>query len=147
MLFLEFDGVLHPASAAYRFTPRPPLRRDVLAFWLFRWAWVLDELLVPHPDVSIVAHSNWRHFVHDDELRNVLGPLSRRFIGTTPRIAKWESIHSVAHTNGLRDYRILDAWPDPFPSGVHELILCDNEVGLKDLRVQSRISSWLTGNE
>jgi hypothetical protein len=144
VLFLEFDGVLHPASATHRFLPRSPLGRDVLAFWLFRWAWVLDELLAPHPEVSLIAHTNWRLFVPDDELKSVLGPLSRRFLGTTPRGTKWESIETVARINKLRDYRILDAWPDAFPSGVPELIVCDSEAGLKDLRVQARISSWLT---
>lgn len=144
VLFLEFDGVLHPASAIYRFTPRSPLRRDVLALWLFRWSWILDELLSQHPDVAIVAHSNWRHFVDDGELKDVLGPLARRFIGTTPRTGKWDSIHAVVRANALRDYRILDAWPDPFPSSTDELILCDSEAGLKDFRVQNRIASWLT---
>jgi hypothetical protein len=144
LLFLEFDGVLHPASATCRFTPRSPLQRDVLAFWLFRWAWVLDELLAPHPDVSIMAHSNWRLFVHDEELETVLGPLSRRFIGTTPRCGKWESIHAITQANSLHDYRILDAWPDAFPTDLPGLILCDREAGLKDLRAQSQISSWLS---
>lgn len=143
VLFLEFDGVLHPASATRQFLPRSPLRRDVLALWLFRWAWILDELLSPHPDVGIVAHSNWRLFVPGDELKSVLGPLSRRFLGTTPRGAKWESIDAVASMNDLRDYRVLDAWPDAFPSGAPELIICDNEAGLKDLRIQARIASWL----
>jgi hypothetical protein len=88
VLFLEFDGVLHPASAAHRFTPGNSLRQGVLALWLFRWAWILDELLLPHPEVRIVAHSNWRLFASDEELKSVLGPLARRFVGTTPHGAK-----------------------------------------------------------
>jgi hypothetical protein len=143
VLFLEFDGVLHPASAAHRFTPGNSLRQGVLALWLFRWAWILDELLLPHPEVRIVAHSNWRLFASDEELKSVLGPLARRFVGTTPHGAKWDSILTVARLNELHDYRILDAWPDVFPSNIPELIVCDTEAGLQDLRVQSQISSWL----
>lgn len=123
--------------------PRSPLGRDILALWLFRWAWILDELLCQAPDVGIVTHSNWRLFVPDGELKNVLGPLSRRFLGTTPRGEKWESIATIARANSLRNYRILDAWPDAFPRDVPELIICDGEAGLKDLRAQTQIKSWL----
>ena len=144
VLFLEFDGVLHPLSATYQFLPRSPLRRDVLKFWLIRWAWVLDELLAPHPEVGIVVHSNWRLFVPDEELQNVLGPLARRFLGTTPRIPKWDSIATIAQSNGLRDYRILDACPAAFPPDMDELIVCDAEAGLLDLKVQTRLASWLS---
>lgn len=143
VLFLEFDGVLHPLSATYRFLPHSPLRHDVLRLWLIRWAWVLDELLAPHPEVGIIVHSNWRLFVPDEELQNILGPLARRFWGTTPRMPKWDSIAAVAQSNGLRDYRILDACPAAFPAEVAELIVCDAEAGLQDLKVQTRLTSWL----
>ena len=143
VLFLEFDGVLHPLSATYRFLPRSPLRHEVLRLWLIRWAWVLDELLASHPEVGIVVHSNWRLFVPDEELQTVLGPLTQRFRGTTPRMPKWDSIVAVAQSNELRDYRILDASPTAFPQEVAELIICDAEAGLQDLRVQTKLASWL----
>lgn len=143
VLFLEFDGVLHPASTAHRFVPGGSLRQGVLALWLFRWAWILDELLLPHPEVGIIAHSNWRLFASDDELKSVLGPLARRFIGTTPHGAKWDSIQTVTDVNEVHDYRILDAWRDGFPPNIPKLIVCDSEAGLQDLRVQAQIASWL----
>ncbi|HEX7648718.1 MAG TPA: HAD domain-containing protein [Noviherbaspirillum sp.] len=143
VLFLEFDGVLHPASAAYRFAPGNSLRQSVLALWLFRWAWILDELLLPHPDIRIVTHSNWRLLASDEELKGVLGPLARRFVGTTPHGTKWSSILAIAQLNELHDYRILDAWPEVFPPDIPELIVCDTEAGLQDLRVQSQLASWL----
>lgn len=143
VIFLEFDGVLHPASAVCRVAPVAPLKRTVQGAWLFRWAWVLDELLDGHSDVRIVVHSNWRFLAADDELQSFLGPLARRFVGSTPRTQRWESIAAVVESNRLRDFRILDALPAAFPSGLPELIACDPEAGLQEYGVRRQISTWL----
>jgi hypothetical protein len=143
VIFLEFDGVLHPASAAARFTPVAPLKRTTQRAWLFRWAWILDELLAGHSDVGIVVHSNWRFLASDDELQSFLGPLARRFAGSTPRAQRWQSISLVVEQNRLRDYRILDALPTAFPFGLAELIACDPEGGLQAYGVQHQIERWL----
>lgn len=143
-LFIEFDGVLHPASAACRFIPRSPLKKDVISLWLLRWSWVLDDMLAVHPDVRIVVHSNWRHFVTDEEIGTVLGPLSHRFIGATPRMPKWDSIRMVAESNHLKHYRILDAWHDAYPADTPNLITCEPEAGLQDLRARASLSAWLS---
>jgi hypothetical protein len=143
VIFLEFDGVLHPASAASRFSPCPPLHRAAQRAWLFRWSWILDELLESHADVSIIAHSNWRLLAPDDELQGMLGPLARRFIGSTPRAPRWASISLVVEQNHLRDFRILDAFPEAFPPGLAQLIACDPEAGLKDYRVHGQLEAWL----
>jgi HAD domain in Swiss Army Knife RNA repair proteins len=143
VLFLEFDGVLHPASATSRFFPANPLKRSVQQAWLFRWAWILDELLSPHDDVGIIVHSNWRLIAPDDELQSFLGPLSRRFIGSTPRAERWESIARVVESNRLRNFRILDAIPAAFPPEVLQLIACNPEAGLKDYTVHAQLKTWL----
>ncbi|MEN3367127.1 MAG: hypothetical protein V7606_4401 [Burkholderiales bacterium] len=143
VIFLEFDGVLHPASAVIRIVPVAPLKRTIQAAWLLRWAWVLDELLEAHADVGIVVHSNWRFLAADDELQSFLGPLARRFLGSTPRTGRWDSISSVVHQNQLRDFRILDALPMAFPSGLSELIVCDPEAGLQAFEVRRQLQRWL----
>lgn len=144
MLFLEFDGVLHPASATGGFAPVQPLRRAVQRAWLFRWAWVLDEMLEAHADVGIIVHSNWRLLAPDDELQSLLGPLARRFAGSTPRAAgKWDGIALVVAQNRLRDYRILDAASKAFPPGLAELISCDPEIGVRSYGVQHQVQAWL----
>jgi hypothetical protein len=143
VIFLEFDGVLHPASAVIRIVPVAPLKRTIQAAWLLRWAWVLDELLEAHADVGIVVHSNWRFLAADDELQSFLGPLARRFLGSTPRTGRWDSISSVVHQNQLRDFRILDALPMAFPSGLSELIACDPEAGLQAFQVRRQLQRWL----
>jgi hypothetical protein len=143
VLFLEFDGVLHPASAVWRVAPVAPLKRTIQDAWLLRWAWVLDELLEGHDDVGIMVHSHWRLLAPDDELQTFLGPIAGRFIGTTPRLPRWQSIATVVDQHRLRHYRILDAVPEAFPPGLAELIACDPEAGLKDFRVHDRINAWL----
>jgi hypothetical protein len=143
VLFLEFDGVLHPESAVSRFIPVAPLPREIARAWLFRWAWILDELLEGHPEVSIVVHSKWRQLLADEELQSCMGPLARRFAGSTPRMAKWNSILEVVEGNRLQDFRILDAHPEAFPSGLGKLIACDTEIGLRAYGVQKQIRQWL----
>ena len=84
ILFLECDGVLHPARATSRFVRSVPLKRAVQDAWLFRWAWILDELLSGQPDIGIVVHSNWRYLATNHELQSFLGPLAPRFAGMVP---------------------------------------------------------------
>jgi hypothetical protein len=143
IIFLELDGVLHPLSAISGVAPLAPLKRTVQRAWLCRWAWILDELLDNHRDVGIVVHSNWRLLAPDDELQTFLGPLARRFVGSTPRLQRWDSISLVVEQNRLRDFRILDSIPRAYPLGLAELITCDPEAGLKDYKVRKQLQVWL----
>jgi hypothetical protein len=143
VIFLGFDGVLHPASAVSRFAPAMPLKRAVERAWLFRWAWILDELLDGYPSVGLVVHSNWRHLAPDEELQSFIGPLAKRFAGSTPRVQRWDSISAVVEQNRLRDFVILDSVPIAFPSGLEQLIACDPEAGLQAYSVRYQIRRWL----
>jgi len=55
ILFLDFDGVLHP-DEVYLVHGRPVLRDDGS---LFMWAPLLAEALTPFPDVQIVLSTSW----------------------------------------------------------------------------------------
>lgn len=145
ILFLECDGVLHPARATSRFVKSVPLKQAVQNAWLFRWAWILEELLNGQPDIGIVLHSNWRYLATDQELQSFLGPLARRFVGTaplTPSGKRWESIQEIISVNQLRDYRILDCLSSAFPKALPELILCNPEIGLQAYSVRRQIWNW-----
>lgn len=144
VIFLDFDGVLHPVSATSKFVPSAPIKRAIQRATLFRWAWILDELLEVHPEVGIVVHSNWRLIATDEELQSFLGPLARRFAGSTPHLPPWESISTVIQQNHLRDFRILDDRPTAFPSGLPELISCNPEIGLKAYSVCAQLATWLS---
>jgi hypothetical protein len=143
VIFLEVDGVLHPASASIRFSLAGSVKTNAQALWLFRWAWILDDLLAPYPDVGLIVHSSWRVFLSENELQGLLGPVARRFLGTTPRGARWESIASVLASSDIEDYLILDTCPHEFPATIDNLVACDPVAGLRDLRVQTKLRDWL----
>ena len=80
ILFLDFDGVLHP------FFPRedlPDAENQHLSY-LPRFAAVLQDF----PTVRLVIASDWRKRHTLDELRSLFGDLGSRIVGTTPVLEK-----------------------------------------------------------
>ena len=73
LLFLDFDGVLHPVSGTPTFNP-DSMRE-------------LETVIEQFPSLKIVITSSWREEKSLDELVKLLGPgLGQRVIGTTPII-------------------------------------------------------------
>ena len=58
-IFIDFDGVLHPAGG------------PVGACLPFEWLCDLKALLSAHPPVRIVVHSSWRLTYPHEEIRDV----------------------------------------------------------------------------
>jgi hypothetical protein len=143
VLFLDFDGVLHPVTALRWFEMRLPLETAIKRGRLFRWAWVLADLLEPHPDVQIFVHSSWRLLHRESALPDFMGPLSSRFAGSTIGDERWQSIDRVVQKNRLSEFRILDDHPEHFPAGLSELIVCDSELGVYDEDVRNQLRVWL----
>lgn len=80
ILFLDFDGVLHP-DAAYLEKGRPVLRADGE---LFMWTPHLVEALAPYPNVQIVLSTSWVQVRGFTRARDALPEaLSKRVIGAT----------------------------------------------------------------
>lgn len=97
VLFLDFDGVLHP-DAVYLTSRGVELRA---AGELFMWAPVLVEALAPHQDVQIVLSTNWVRNLGYHRSRSVLpAELQARVIGAT-----WHS----AMGRGWPDFIVWDA--------------------------------------
>ena len=133
VLFLDFDGVLHPGPDV---TSAPA-----------RWCWLpaLVKLLAGHTDVRIVVHSLWRLDHSVDELRALLGELAERVIDATPEGGRLESIETwlEGHPEVSR-YRILDDdeldFFYPLPA---ELIVCDSGLGVTDPVARQQLVAWL----
>lgn len=141
VLFIDFDGVLHP-SVLSRFDgpPAPHIGTE-----LFGWLPALAGALRSHPDVAVVVHSIWR-YTHDlDGLHDLLGALGNRVIGTTPRGAPLESVLGWLDMNPrFASYRILGADPTDFPIPLpSELILCDPRAGVSAPAVLAAIRQLL----
>ncbi len=138
LLFLDFDGVLHPLA------PVSELHPDK---W-FCWLPVLTELLAPWPDVEIVVHSSWRAHFTAAELRQLLGTLGPRVIGGAPSIPKPQAIEAVLKANAglFRSHVVLD---DDARLARHpglQMILCDPQMGLSSPATQAELSRWLAAH-
>jgi hypothetical protein len=136
VLFLDFDGVLHPAGGE----PGTVLP--------FEWLPLLEQLLAPWPDVRLAVHSTWRYLYKSEEFPELLGPLGSRFIGAAPRGPRAESVLWFLQLNPvIDDYLVLDDAPGEFPSDFPgNLVLCEPLTGISAPEVQSRIKAWLAGS-
>ena len=133
VLFLDFDGVLHPG----------PDVASSLAHWC--WLPLLTRLLATHADVRVVVHSTWRHDHDLDELRALLCGIGERVIAATERVGRLEGIERwlEAHPE-VSSHRILDDDEGdffyPLPA---QLILFDSAQGISDERTQHQLRAWL----
>lgn len=144
ILFLDFDGVLHP-------DPCPQAHR------LFEQAPRLARLLEPFPDVGVVLSTSWRTVRPEHELLDPLpAALRQRILGMNPRCndfapapallpyrrhaecAHWLRQHGMADSAWLA----VDDRPDWFAPYCENLVECDSRIGL-DERVCQELASRL----
>lgn len=134
ILFLDFDGVLHPTSA------RPAER--------FSRAHLLSSSLAEH-NCDVVVSSSWR-FHHTFEALIAPLPLAlrRRVTGTTgePRFGRWPRYSEIQafllEFGPNAHWRALDDSANEFPPGCPELLSCDPNVGLA-ARQLNELNLWL----
>lgn len=99
ILFLDYDGVLHP-DAAYLIKGSPVLRAEGK---LFMWMPILEDILEPYPDVSIVLSTSWVRVLGFSRARDYLSPTLRaRTVGAT-----W---HSAMRRHFEGFHRVDDGW-------------------------------------
>lgn len=80
IIFLDYDGVLHP-DEAYLIKGRPVLRAEGK---LFMWMPILESILMPYPNVSIVLATSWVRVLGFNRARDYLSPTLRaRTVGAT----------------------------------------------------------------
>ena len=134
ILFLDFDGVLHPSSGVDSgFLCRAP---------------DLEEALSGH-DLRIVVSSSWRFHMEMAEILGMLPPgLAQRVLGATgeAHIGRWPRFHEIrawvqvnepsAHWRALDDARL------EFPSPCPELIACDPRTGF-GVEQAGELRRWL----
>lgn len=142
VLFLDIDGVLHsldsPVDIIYE-----PTKIRVVGPRLFEFAPILSELLAGHA-VDIVVHSSWRqHMPFDDLCGYFPDDLRARIVGITdPDLSRQESIEAYIQDFGVTDFAVLDDMHEAW-KGRSELILCDDNLGIYDFRVQQKLKTWL----
>ncbi len=81
IVFLDYDGVLHPDAVYRRLNGRIELRASGE---LFMWTSILIEAFSPYPDLRIVLSTSWvRELGFRRALRSLPADLAERVIGAT----------------------------------------------------------------
>ena len=146
VLFLDFDGVLHPATAHFALgNVRLPIAA-LRAAGLFVHVDALADAIRPFEEVGVITHSSWRLTHTDSELRSLLGALGSRVIGTTDRtMDREESIAHAVRTRDLApdDFRVLDDQPELFVRFRGNVISCDPARGVRDAVAFFKLNEWL----
>ena len=133
LLFLDFDGVLHPTHFASES--------------LFNRAYLLEEALAAST-IEIVISSSWR-FTHSREKLQKLLPnsISSLVVGVTggPVIGKhprYQEIQNFLLPYGPVNWKALDDSYWEFPSPCPELIRCNPNTGISEKQMQE-LKKWL----
>ncbi len=131
ILFLDFDGVLHPSISTDFFT-----RLGVL------WSAIQDS------PTQIVISSSWRFQYPTSRLKQFLGPdIGKQLIGTTSEAfigkhARHEEIKQWVALYGCTDWAILDDSRFEFPENLPRLNLCDARLGITQENADE-LKSWV----
>lgn len=145
VLFLDFDGVLHPLGEPalgdnFELLPNPDL---------FCWRHHLESVLAPYPDVRIMVSSDWRRLFDDAKLVELLGPvLASRFAGVVEvnRPSRAEEVLAEADRRGLRCWLALDDHTSvkaAAEAGDDRFIVCRPDSGLSDPAVKALLACRL----
>lgn len=143
VLFLDFDGVLHPDGEAaldenFRLLPNANL---------FCWLKILNEILEPHPDVQIVVSSDWRRFFDDENLVRLLGPLGSRFAGVVETLGspRSQEILGEAARRSIERWVALDDHVSVHEAAKEDcrFIACDPRLGVSKPETQKALCKGL----
>ncbi|MEH0166700.1 HAD domain-containing protein [Roseateles microcysteis] len=150
LLYLDFDGPLHPDAVYITASGRIELRAP--GHRLFESAYLLSELLEPHPSVRIVLSTSWVCMKSFSFARRQLSAsLQNRVIGATfhsredrlsfGRMTRWQQIARDVARRRPHAWIALDdddlEWPD---EQRHRLVKADEWLGLQDANCRTRLA-------
>jgi len=145
VVFLDFDGVLHPVGV-------PALDEDFRLIEnpdLFVWRPILGRLLAPYPMIGIIVSSDWRRLFDDATLVRLLGPLGTRFVGVVECYgsSRSEEILNEVRRRGLKEWVALDDHPSVIAAQATDprFVACEATTGISSVDVQRTLSAKLTG--
>ena len=132
VLFLDFDGVLHPTSHGSALFSQLPLLEEALS----------------DATCQIVISSSWRFHVELPKLQahfsqkvraQIVGVTCEPYIGS---YARFHEINAYVNTHGIHDWIALDDAYWEFPKGCDQLIRCNPNTGLSRTEVKL-LEAWL----
>ncbi|MGA4475755.1 HAD domain-containing protein [Ectopseudomonas chengduensis] len=156
VVFLDFDGVLHPDSV-FLIGKEPKLRGNGQ---LFMWAPLLTEILMEFPHVKIVLSTSWVRHLGFHRTRNQLPPvIQNRIIGSTwhsemargwadqdwwDKSTRHDQICRYVARAHLPNWLAIDDDPAGWPhDALNQLILCDGSLGLGDVNTAAQLKARL----
>ena len=151
LLFLDFDGVLHP-DAAYLERGRPTLRGPG---HLFMWTGILEQLLAPYSMLDIVLSTSWvRWRSYSRTCKALPDSLRSRIVGATwhsrmdPRewaeLTRYQEIRRYLRHQRDARWLALDDDDEGWPEAERDHLICtDADRGLSDLETQRRLKDAL----
>lgn len=152
VLYLDFDGVLHPADIRVLPADRQPrvyVRGQPTDLPLFEHLPLLEQLLKPYPQLRIILATSWvREFGYEYALEQLTSSLRERVIGATlyPALARYYCIQIDAEERGIDRWLALDddlnCWPE---AEIHRVVApTDRMLGLAQRGVAEKLSIALT---
>jgi HAD domain in Swiss Army Knife RNA repair proteins len=151
ILYLDFDGVLHP-SEVWLIDDKPVLQwPDDPSLTLFCWAPILESILDDYDSagrISIIISSTWsQKFGVQIASEYLPSSLKNRVIGKTTHSDRPRGVqiaqHAKYHINSQPWLAIDDVahlWPTEH---LNKLIRCDSARGLSCLKVQLKLKAKL----
>ena len=151
ILFLDFDGVLHPDNVRLaQYGYGEPLVPEILepGYELFCWADALAAILDdedPHGRVKIILSTSWvNHFPWASEYLppsvrgRVIGEIKHGHLPRGALVALHAEINTLDRWIAIDDD--CQDWPEEH---LHRLVRCDGKHGLSDLAVQKQLREKL----
>lgn len=159
ILFLDFDGVLHPPEV-HNTSDGPELLTHGKLFMHVRH---LEDTLGYHPEVKIVLSTSWvSRMGYEATLSYMPVKLRARVVGTTwretqqvgtysfdsqDRMTRFQQIWSYVYSHQIKNWLALDdlhsnteQWPSEHKN---HLILCNGKTGLGDAEVLAALNTAL----
>ena len=140
LLFLDFDGVLHPY-----FGPEQN--------YFCRLDFLIETLGSNTKGLEVIISSSWRfHYPLDEILGYFPESMQTLITGATPEVESGrhqryrEICAYLSQYKRARDWRALDDDIIGFPKNCTQLIACDHRVGF-DSKGAKRLQLWLEGKD
>lgn len=152
VLYLDFDGVLHPHDVWMRPLIGPQLRGPV-GHTLFEHAELLEKLLAPYPSLRIVLSTTWAAHLGQAKATLQLRPALRaRVIGMTYRrqqglepflkTPRAQQVLADAARRQPKRWLAIDDQAEGWPEGA-AVVLTDPVEGLGSMQSQELLKSLL----
>ena len=133
VLFVDFDGVLHPTTHGSNLLSQLPL---------------LESAIESH-DCALVISSSWRfHLEIDDLKKHFSSSVRNKIVGVTGEAyigayARFHEINAYVNLHGVSDWRALDDSYWEFPDKCPNLIRCNPNTGVTASELE-KLSVWLS---